>query len=133
MKVRLISSPNKAIIFYTNQFVFRIDFTFLKSNIWQTEHSLTRTTDPLSMSDKERYENRVRIFMERKGYKKSEIYGPLTDEKMRHIGFMKWDDYREMQRMIRKNWNPCQVQAVECGQEVKVYNKRRNNCEAEDK
>jgi|ERR1700677_831457 len=50
------------------------------------EDSILRATDPLLMTKRERYENTVRYWMERKGYDKKEVEKPLTDERMKEIG-----------------------------------------------
>jgi hypothetical protein len=59
------------------------------------EDSILRQTNPLLMTRKERHENTVRYWMERKGFDRKDIEKPLTDERMKELGRMTYSDYKE--------------------------------------
>jgi hypothetical protein len=93
--------------------------------LWQTPDGIANRTDPLLMDGQQRHENTVRMFMERKGYKRKEIDLPLTDERMGRIGRMTYGDYERFINRLRanhakmyENQNP--MGAVHSGQTVDI-------------
>jgi hypothetical protein len=76
----------------------------LPTPLWKTAEGIASRTDPLLMDGKQRHENTVRMFMERKGYKRKEIDLQLTDDRMKKIGRMTWDAYKAFADKIRKSY-----------------------------
>ena len=57
------------------------------------EDSIARRTDPILMTQKERRENTVRMWMEFKGYSRKDVEKDLTDERLKELGRMTSEEY----------------------------------------
>jgi hypothetical protein len=64
------------------------------------DDSILRRTDPILMTKKERHENSIRYWMERKGYSKEEVEKPLTDERMKELGRTTYEKFEEYSKKV---------------------------------